>query len=205
MLLLNDSQKIYIASLVAVILLTLVVALFCLYKFVYAKKHYKEATYLILSRYAKNNDYLLLNNYKIDFDDKHVGYIDHILITNKYIFIINDFSLSGVISGELKERYLKVVNYKKEVEEINNPLNYNINLIKRFNIYNNLDSTFVKGIVVIDNDSVINIKGMSSSFMMTTRNKLKSVINNFERDNVKNLKEETVVKFINYLDRSNKG
>ena len=96
------------------------------------------------------------------------------------------------------------MNYKKEVEEINNPLNYNINLIKRFNIYNNLDSTFVKGIVVIDNDSVINIKGMSSSFMMTTRNRLKSVINNFERDNVKNLKEETIVKFINYLDRSNK-
>lgn len=204
MLLLNDSQKIYIASLVAVILLTLLVTLFCLYKFVYTKKHYKEATYLILSRYAKLNDYLLLNNYKIDFDDKHVGYIDHILITNKYIFIINDFSLSGVISGELKERYLKVVNFKKEVEEINNPLNYNINLIKRFNIYNNLDSSFVKGIVVIDNDSVINIKGMSSSFMMTTRNKLKSIINNFERDNVKNLKEETIVKFINYLDRSNK-
>ncbi|MCQ2802865.1 MAG: NERD domain-containing protein [Bacilli bacterium] len=168
------------------------------------KKHFKEATYLKLSSLAENNDFLLLNNYKIDFDDSHVGLIDHLLISKKYIFAINDFSLSGVISGELRGRYLKVVNLKKQAADVSNPLNYNINLIKRLTMYNNLSQSYVKGIVVINDDSEINIKNQSNQFYMVKRKDLKSFILNIDKEDIGNLNEESIVKFIYKLSKQNK-
>lgn len=202
--LLNANQKIYIAAAVVAVVLLLIISIVFLFKNVVAKKRYKEATYLRLSKLARNNDYLLLNNFKVDFDDNHVGYIDHLLISKKYIFAINDFPISGVVKGELKSRNLTIVSNKNKITQINNPLNYNINLIKRFNLYNNLDQSFVKGIVVINNDSCVKIDNLNSQFCMIQRNKLAKLIKSFDKDNEKNFSEESIVKFINKLDKENK-
>lgn len=202
--LLTHEQAGYI--IVGVLAIVLIIALFILllYKRVFSKRKYKEATYIKLNRLARNKDYLLLNNYKVDFDDNHVGYIDHLLISKKYIFAINDFSLSGVITGELKGRSLTVVDGKNEVKQINNPLNYNINLVKRFNLYNNLDQSFVKGVVVVNDDSLIKIENSTNQFFMIQRKKIARVIKKFDKDNEKNFSEETIVKFINKLSKENK-
>lgn len=202
-ILLTTPQKIYIASSVVAIMLIVLICFFYIKRNVYPKKHYKEATYLKLASLGENNDYLLLNNYKIDFDDNHVGNIDHLLISKKYIFVINDFSLSGVISGQLKARFLRVINTKKEVTEVSNPLNYNINLIKRLTLYNNLNQSFVKGIVVIDDDSQINITNQSNQFFMIKRKDLNSFITNMDKEKIGNLNEQSIIKFINKLNREN--
>ena len=204
MILLTNPQKIYISVLVVSFLLVALLVGVFFYKFVYAKKHFREATYLKLARLAKYNDYLLLNNYKINFDDEHIGIIDHILISKKYIFVINDFSISGVITGSLKDRSLRMIEGKNTVKNISNPLNYNINLIKRLNLYHRLDRDLVIGLVIINNDSEIMIEGMDNSFLMIRRKDLKKTIKRFEKANVKNLKENDVLNFINKLDRENK-
>ena len=204
MIYLNTAQKIYISVATVVALLIVLLLFVFIRKEVYLKKHFKEATYLKLSSLAENNDFLLLNNYKIDFDDSHVGLIDHLLISKKYIFVINDFSLSGVISGELRGRYLKVVNLKKQAADVSNPLNYNINLIKRLTMYNNLSQSYVKGIVVINDDSEINIKNQSNQFYMVKRKDLKSFILNIDKEDIGNLNEESIVKFIYKLSKQNK-
>lgn len=204
MIYLNTAQKIYISVATLVALLIVLLLFVFIRKEVYLKKHFKEATYLKLSSLAENNDFLLLNNYKIDFDDSHVGLIDHLLISKKYIFVINDFSLSGVISGELRGRYLKVVNLKKQAADVSNPLNYNINLIKRLTMYNNLSQSYVKGIVVINDDSEINIKNQSNQFYMVKRKDLKSFILNIDKEDIGNLNEESIVKFIYKLSKQNK-
>ena len=201
----TNPQKIYIASVVAASIIVVLLAFIFIFKFYYAKKHYREVTYLRLARLARINDYLLLNNYAVDFDDSHVGIIDHILISKKYIFVINDFSLSGVISGDLKDRSLRVIKDDKKIQYISNPLNYNINLIKRLNLFNHLDQTFVKGIVVIDNDSYVNISSMNDQFVMLTRKNLNAFIYKCEKDDVKPLKEVEIVNFINKLDKQNRN
>ena len=203
-LLLTNPQKIYIASLVALILLTILLVGIFLFKRLYPKKHYKEATYLVLSKLAKNEDYLLLNHFRINYDDTHVGVIDHILISKKYIFVINDFPLSGVISGEMKDRSLRLVKGKKEINNISNPLNYNINLIKRLNLYHRLDKDLVKGLVVVNNDAAVNMSRVGDQFIIIRRKELKKTIKSFDKDNVKNLKEDEIVNFINKLDRENR-
>lgn len=205
MMMLTNPQKVYIAVAVAAAVLLIVVTLIFLYKRVYCKKRFKESVYLKLSILARDNDFLLLNNYKVDFDDNHVGVIDHLLISKKYIFAINDFPISGVIKGELKGRTLAIIKGEKNIASINNPLNYNINLIKRFNLFNNIDQSFVKGIVVVDDDTKIEIENQSQQFLMIQKKKLKKTILNFDKSNEKNLKEDSIIRFINKLDRENNG
>ena len=194
-------QTIYITVLIAGGLLIMAVTAYFIFKRVWCKKHFKEATYLKLARFAKINDFLLLNNFKIDFDDTHIGVVDHILISKKYIFVINDFDISGVITGELKGQCLRIINKKKQVSKVLNPLNYNINLIKRINIYNHLDRTFVKGIVNVNNDSYIDDTLVNDQFMMVKRRNLTKTIASFDKEKIGNLKEEDVVNFINKLSK----
>ena len=202
-LLLTNPQKIYIPAAIASTLLVLLLVGIFIYKRWYAKKYFKEAVYIKLSRLVNENDYLLLNNYTINFDDTHTGVIDHILISKKYIIVINDFPISGVISGALRDRSLRVVLGHKEVKNINNPLNYNINLIKRLNIYHRLDKELVKGLVVINNDSEIAIENSSDQFQMIRRKDLPRVIRQIDKADVKNLKQGDVENFINKLNKEN--
>lgn len=149
------------------------------------------------------NDFLLLNNYRVDFDDKHFGVIDHILISKKYIYVICDFDLSGVICGDLKDLFLRVIKNEKAAINVSNPLNYNINLIKRLNVYNRIDQSLIKGLVVVQNDSDIHIGGNDTQFRMVRQKDLKKTIRKFDKSDVKPLKEKDIVNFINKLNRDN--
>lgn len=203
MVLLTIPQTLYISITVVALLLLLLFTALYIYKNIYSKKHFKEATFILLSRLAKYNDYLLLNNFRLDYDDKHFGYIDHILISKKYIFVINDFSISGVINGDQREDRLRLVNLKGGAKIISNPINYNINLIKKLNTMSRIDQTFVKGVVVVNNDARINVTNKNDQFMIVRRKDIGKLIAKYDKDPVNNLKENEVVNFINKLNRIN--
>ena len=147
---------------------------------------------------------MLRNEYRLYIDEKHIGQIDHVLITNKFIVTINDFSISGVISGDAFAEQLKLTT-KKGSKMINNPLNYNRNLTKRLAIFNNLDNSYLKGITVVSDDAIINIENLRSQFRVCRKRDLKKVIKEFEQEDVKPFKEDTVVQFINLLDKNSVG
>ena len=203
MILLSATQTAYVIS--AAIAGVLVIALLAIliFKNAYAPKHIRELTYLKLSRICNENDYLLLNNYRIPIDDSNIGSIDHIVISNKFIIIINDFSLSGVISGSATNEKLKAYN-KDGANLIVNPLNYNINLTKRLALFNDLNNSLIKGLVVIHNNSQINVTNSAGQFRMIKLKDLKKTIKEFDKEPVKKLKEDDVVRFIKYLNDNNK-
>jgi len=203
MILLSTSQTLYIS--LAIIGILVVIFLICLLYFrnIYRNKHARELTYLKLSKICEHNDYLLLNDYHIDFDDKNKGLIDHLVISNKYIIIISVFSISGVLSGKFQGEELVNVN-KKGTSIVANPINYNINLAKRLALFNDLNTSFLKGLVVINNDSSIKIEGHNEQFKIIKRKELNKTIKEFDKENIKNLNEESVIKFINKLNEENK-
>lgn len=203
MILLSSVQIAYIIS--AIIAGLLIIALFVVLIFqnAYAPKHIRELTYMKLSRICNENDYLLLNNYRIPIDDLNIGSIDHIVISNKFIIIINDFSLSGIISGSARNEKLKAFG-KKGANLIVNPLNYNINLTKRLALFNDLNNSLIKGLVVIHNNSQINVTNSIGQFRMIKLKDLKKTIKEFDKEPVKKLKEDDVVRFIKYLNDNNK-
>ena len=203
MILLSTSQTLYIS--LAIIGILVVIFLICLLYFrnIYRNKHDRDLTYLKLSKICEHNDYLLLNDYHIDFDDKNKGLIDHLVISNKYIIIISVFSISGVLSGKFQGEELVNVN-KKGTSIVANPINYNINLTKRLALFNDLNTSFLKGLVVINNDSSIKIEGHNEQFKIIKRKDLNKTIKEFDKENIKNLNEESVIKFINKLNEENK-
>lgn len=198
MILLTPSQTLYISLGTVGVLLALFLLCFLYYRNRYVRKHARELTYLKLSRICEHNDYLLLNDYRINFDDSNTGLIDHLVISNKYIIIISVFSISGVLSGKFQAEELVNVN-KKGTSIVANPINYNINLTKRLALFNDLNTSFLKGLVVINNDSDIKIEGHNDQFLIIKRKDLGKAIKEFDKENVKNLNEESVVRFINKL------
>lgn len=203
MILLSTYQTAYIASLAVGILIVLFLLALLIYRNSYAQKHIRELTYLKLSKIAQYNDYLLLNNYRVHIDDSHIGVIDHILICKKYIVLINDFAISGVISGDFRSEQLSNKN-KKGTDIVVNPLNYNINLAKRLSLFTGLNQGFLKGLVVINNDSFINVKNTNEQFQIIRRKDLGKIIKKFDHESIKDLSEDSVVQFINYLNENNK-
>ena len=202
MILLSNSQALYI-SLGSIGILTIVILLFVLfYRTNYSKKHARELTYLKLVRLCEKNDYLLLNDYKINFDDSKIGIIDHLVISNKYIIIISTFSITGVLSGKYQAEELVNVN-SSGTHIVANPINYNINLTKRLSLFNDLNHSFLKGLVVIDNDTDIHIEGNNKQFQIIKRKDLVKTIKSFDSENIKNLNEDSIVKFINKLNKEN--
>ena len=203
MILLSTSQTLYIS--LAIIGILVVIFLICLLYFrnIYRNKHARELTYFKLSKICEHNDYLLLNDYHIDFDDKNKGLIDHLVISNKFIIIISVFSISGVLSGKFQGEELVNVN-KKGTSIVANPINYNINLTKRLALFNDLNTSFLKGLVVINNDSSIKIEGHNEQFKIIKRKELNKTIKELDKENIKNLNEESVIKFINKLNEENK-
>lgn len=203
MILLSTSQTLYIS--LAIIGVLVVIFLICLLYFrnIYRNKHARELAYFKLNKICEHNDYLLLNDYHIDFDDKNKGLIDHLVISNKFIIIISVFSISGVLSGKFQGEELVNVN-KKGTSIVANPINYNINLTKRLALFNDLNTSFLKGLVVINNDSSIKIEGHNEQFKIIKRKELNKTIKEFDKENIKNLNEESVIKFINKLNEENK-
>lgn len=203
MILLSVAQTLYISLGTIGILVILFLLCFLFYRNVYVRKHARELTYLKLSRICEHNDYLLLNDYRIDFDDSNTGLIDHLVISNKYIIIVSVFSISGVLSGKFQSEELVNVN-KKGTSIVANPINYNINLTKRLSLFNDLNHSFLKGLVVINNDSDIKIEGHNEQFQIIKRKDLGKTIKAFDQENIKNLNEESIIRFINKLNEENK-
>ena len=195
-------QTAYITSAVVAAGIVVFLLILLVYRNFYESKHLRELTYLKLYRLSNRNDFLLLNAYRINIDDKHVAFIDHILISKKFIILINDFAISGVISGDFQSDEL--ANTKKNgTDIIANPLNFNINLTKRLALFTGLNQSFLKGLVVINNDSDIRVDNMNKQFQIIKRKDLAKTIRAFDKEDVKNLNEDSVVKFINFLNEHN--
>ena len=92
---------------------------------------------------------------------------------------------------------------KKGTNIVANPINYNINLTKRLCLFNDLDQSFIKGLVVINNDSLIQVENKNQQFQLIRRKDLAKTIKQFDKEKVKNLNEKSVVKFINHLNECN--
>lgn len=202
MFLLSKSQAIYISLLITGVILVTLIFIFLLYKNILSKKRIKKITMNRLYRFANVNDYLLLNNYKIQIDDKNEGVIDHLLITDRFIYVIHDFNLSGVIEGRYFDEQLNAV-INKEEKYIANPMNYNRNMAKRLALYQGLDNSYLKGIVVINNDTIVNIDEIPDQYAIVKANKLIKTIKKMDGIKIKPFKEDTIVDFINLLNKEN--
>ena len=202
MILLTIGQNIYLlCALIGALILIVLVAIFVKKNFL-NNKNVNKAIYKKLYRLAHLNDYLLLNNYKITISEKTSLVLNHVLISNKFIILINDFNYSGVISGSYGDEQL-LLHDKTGERLILNPLTYNRNILKRIALLNDLDTSFLKGVMVFANNTLFDIKDIPSQYYVCQKKDLASVIKEIDSIDVKPFKEDTVERFIAKLDSLN--
>ena len=202
MILLTIEQNIYIVcALIGVLLLTLLIIIFVKRNYL-NNKNVDKAVYKKLYRLAQLNDYLLLNNYKLHISEKSFLTLNHVLISKKFSILINDFNYSGAISGSYNDEQL-LLHDKNGERLILNSLTYNRNILKRVALLNDLDTSFLKGVVVFANDTLFDIKDIPSQYYVCQKKDLASIIKEIDSIDVKPFKDDTVERFIAKLDSIN--
>lgn len=71
------------------------------------RKTYRKKVYKVLHYYAEENDQLLLNNCLIVLPgDKEATLIDHLLLADKYVYVVHDLYYDGALYGNLQDPLL---------------------------------------------------------------------------------------------------
>lgn len=161
------------------------------------KKFHKKSVYRVLNYFASEQDHLLLNDLTLflDVNDKEPTNIEHLLLADKYIYVISTFYGKGGLYGNLKDETLFLkLNDKKSVK-VDNPVLKNKTIIEKLS--NNINVTSSDKIlfsIVVYNSSLIIPSGLIESVQNSCFIPLKlleKTLKDAEKDNVANISHES--------------
>jgi len=134
---------------------------------------------------ARNGDYYLLNDLTLKVGGEDYLKIDHILGGDKFIYVITDERYEGAINAKPSDN--RWVYYKKKGTkcDIPNPLLYNKLAMDRLSIQSGIASSFLVGIVLINDDCFVNAyENQEGEVLLVPASKLGKVVEGFEKKDV---------------------
>lgn len=134
-----------------------------------------------LKKIAKDNDYILLNDLVLYFNEKQYVKVDFILFSNKYIYIISSRSLHGNIDGKDVDEKWRLYRGKKMIH-IENPLKNNDSRMKIISQLTDIEKENFINMVIISNTAVISsILTSNPNDYVISEKDLKNSIRNIEK------------------------
>jgi hypothetical protein len=169
------------------------------------KRRHRHHVYQVLHNYAEDYDQLLLNNVVLNLGQPGdpATTFDHILIGDKYAYLIQDFEAQGAIYGNLRDPKLFLKNFQSTVITIPNPMIENLEAILKFEKSRGIDpEEKICVSVIVVNDSLIvpagiKTKGQVGWFLPV--NELYKTLQQAEQDDVAKISHETSQKIIQNL------
>ena len=119
------------------------------------KKNYVSIYGKKIYRYALHNDLYLINELELKCnDDQHIT-IDHLLFGNKYIYVILDYYLPGLIEAKINDQSFLYTSMEKNAQKvyIDNLLLRNENITKKLAFNLGLNPSLFVSLSLVDNDS----------------------------------------------------
>lgn len=165
-------------------------------KRVFEKKNHKKNVYKCLHYFVEENDQLLINDACFYFKDdtSKANYIDHILICDKYVYIIKDYVNDGGISGNIVDPHLFQLDIHGNKHKIDNPVIQNLEMVERIEKLTNInhdEHLYVS--VVVYNNSLVVPKGIAiknqNSWFIPLKDLIKT-IKTAEEDDIQPLQTE---------------
>lgn len=122
---------IFVSVLLLLILLFIFLLCFDALSVQLERRRHRKRIYHILYRYADEEDCYLLNDVRVFLskDDMEPTKLDHILFTEKYIYLITDFLAFGGIYGNVKDASLFLKGTDGKIQTIPNPILIGQNLV----------------------------------------------------------------------------
>ncbi|MDR1698157.1 MAG: NERD domain-containing protein [Erysipelotrichaceae bacterium] len=151
------------------------------------KKNYKIHYAKMLYRLAIDYDYYLINNVLLPLGYTHVFRIDHILASNKYIFLIKDYKFTGHVEGKENDESWTLTSKRKDKvrrELIDNPFNDNKEARRLIPMILGIPETssFFISIALINDESCQRIiEGKSKYEYLVPYRYFKNLITNIEK------------------------
>lgn len=177
-------MKVAVFSVLAVLVFSLL--LFWLFKEPVTKALYRKNAprmfYRKLFPLVRNDDYYLVNSFKMTEGGKDYVFFDHIIGGDKYLFALIDRYYEGAVVGKLNDEMW--VQYLKDGKRnVLNPLYESQCLISRLVLATGIDSSFIIGIVLVNDDSHISVdQGQDENSYLVPSSRLKKFIRSFERE-----------------------
>ena len=203
-------MKLFIFLLVSIIVLLILLffLFFDQFRNKYERKYFKKRVHKKLYYLSEEEDYLLLNNVKIELGiDNQPSVFDHILFADKYIYLINDVYLEGAIAGNSNDTYIILRNGKSKQKKMNNFLkaqNMKVELFcHKFQIDREVDNYVFN--VVCYNSSLIVTKSLRIKEYGEWFLPLKELIKTIrisEKDDIKTISKARVKDLFNSLKKS---
>jgi len=155
-------------------------------------------------RVAQHCDYLLINDLRLLLDDKRYITIDHLLAGNKFIYVISDFAFFGASSGSNASVRWTIYHEDGTKFVTSNPILTNEEAVGRLITRTGLDPSFVKGVVIVNDECYIpidlNTPGRS---MVIPLKQFSKAIHFFEGQNVEPFPSEALEQVIADLNDLN--
>ena len=177
-------------TVVALVLVLLILGFFS-YEIMTAieKRSYRHKVYRVLHYYVEETDQLLVNNAEVKIKgEEEPVHFDHVVLADKYIYVIQDLYFDGGIYGNLSDPYIWMKDNKGKTMRIANPVLLNKKRIEALEDMLNLnhdDQIFVS--VIVYNSSLLVPLNMITKVrgdIFLSVNDLEKTIKAAERDEV---------------------
>lgn len=200
----DDKQLIFIG----VVALIVVVALFLLIFFparrFLHKARFDYLFYRKVRKVALDKDYYLINRFVFFIDEKSTARIDHILFGNKFIYLIMSQYYDGDLVGKQNDRSLIVVNKKGHKSYADNPIERSKFLASRLSMSTGIDTVFMIGIVMVNDECKIAYESSSKQFYIIQRSRFPALIKAIESRKIGNINAERLDELVKSIDKLNK-
>ena len=161
-----------------------------------------------VSRIAKRNKYLAIANLNISNYSREKLGINHVVFGSKYIYLVTDYMLKGVVSGEVNDNsWVYYNNIKRTTHYVSN-----LNMISDKNIQEfagilGIKEDFIVSISLIPNECDFKINGLVSDRKFVVHySSLNRCIKKLEQDDVDSLdKNQTYEQFKTIEKRNEEG
>ena len=118
----------------------------------FSKEKYRLIYYKKIREIADKYDYYLVNNVSIDSGEETVCKIDHILLADKFIYVIKDRYYRGSISGEKHNLKWYFHPNETEVLEMDSPLVQNAKRVDHLAAVTQIERSFFISVVIINDN-----------------------------------------------------
>lgn len=195
------------------VLLVLTVLLLILYPKLHKNKFKKNFVSIYgkkVYRYALHNDLYLINQLELRGNDDQRLKVDHLLFGTKYIYLIKDYYLPGVIEAKEKDHSFIYKSSEKNSKKvyIDNPLIENKRLLKKVALNVGLNESLFISIVLLNDDAELdNFVSTSKDNFIVHLSSFNRLINQLESRKVAPLNDNQLrytVKDVNKLNVRNK-
>lgn len=150
-------------------------------KKIYYHRHPKEYFYRKINSIVRDGDYYLVNDIHLSLGGGQSAIIDHLVGGDKFLYLINDCYCEGALSAAPADS--RWIYYRKDgkKEEIASPLLTMRNAMVRLTMQTGINSSFLVGIVLVNDDCFINgFQNGKGDILLVPRKRLAKVIESYE-------------------------